>query len=401
MHRIVIVGAGPAGTRAADRLAGRGFAVTLVGAEPEAPYDRVALSKFLAGEISEADLMTHETGSLKQSGVTHRSGTKVIAIDREQSRVWTDNRGAIGYDRLVLALGSTPVRLPFPGADLPGVVMYRTLDDVRRMIGTAAARGHAVVIGGGLLGLEAAYGLAMRGMKVFVLHAVDRLMERQLDHAAANLLAQRLARHDISVHLTAKTEAIVGDTFVTGVRLADGTVLPADLVVMAVGIRPETALAKAAGLGVRRGIVVDDTMASSDPKILAIGECAEHDGVVCGLVAPAYAQAEIAAWAIAGALFGYKPETDATALKVAGTGVWSAGEIDRPDAETIVYDDTESGEYRKLLLRDDRLVGAMLFGDTSDGPWYQSLITGARPLRATRAALPFGAAFAPALSIQD
>ncbi len=399
MHRIVVVGAGPAGARCAERLAGRGFAVTLIGAERDMPYDRVALSKFLAGEILEADLLTHETTSLKDAGVSHLAGTRVVAIDREQSRVLTDNHGAIGYSRLVLALGSTPVRLPFPGADLPGVVMYRTLDDVRLMIETARAGGRAVVIGGGLLGLEAAYGLAKRGMTVSVLHAVDRLMERQLDHAAACLLTQRLARHGIATHLTAKTETIEGDAHVNAVRLADGTVLPADLVVMAVGIRPETALAKAAGLDVKRGVLVDDTMASSDPKVFAIGECAEHEGVVCGLVAPAYAQAEIAAWSIAGALFGYRPETDATALKVAGTGVWSAGQIDLPDAETIVYDDTEAGEYRKLLLRDDRLIGAMLFGDTSDGPWYQSLISGGLQLRATRAALPFGAAFA--LSTRD
>ena len=401
MHKIVVIGAGPAGARCAERLAGRGFAVTLIGAEPELPYDRVALSRFLADEISEGDLMTHETKSLRDSGVTYLSGTRATAIDRDNRRVMTDTHGAIGYSRLVLALGSYPVRLPFPGADLPGVVMYRTLDDVRSMIATAQAGGKADVIGGGLLGLEAAYGLAKRGMKVTVLHAVDRLMERQLDHAAAALLTQRLARHEIDIHLTAKTEAIEGSGHVTAVRLADGTILPTDLVVMAVGIRPQTALAQAAGLEVKRGIVVDDAMWSSDPAILAIGECAEHCGVCCGLVAPALAQAEVAAWAIAGAEIDYQPETDATALKVAGAGVWSAGQIDATDAETIVYDDTEAGEYRKLLLREDRLIGAMLYGDTTDGAWYQSLITGGLKLDAMRAALPFGAAFAATLSPKE
>jgi nitrite reductase (NADH) large subunit len=300
----------------------------------------------------------------------------------------------MAYGHLVLALGSQPVRLPFPGAHLPGVVMYRTLDDVNAMLAAAEAGGDAIVIGGGLLGLEAAYGLARRGMKVSVLHAVDRLMERQLDHAAADLLKRRMADYRIDTYLTAKTEIIEGDGHVTSVRLADGTVIPAKLVVMAVGIRPETTLAREAGLTVARGIVVDDAMRTSDPAILAIGECAEHQGACCGLVAPAFAQAETCARVIAGATIAYVAQADATALKVAGAGVWSAGAIDADGAEEIVFSDTEAGEYRKLLLRDDRLVGAMLYGETGDAHWYQSLIADGTPIDSLRAALPFGPAFA-------
>ncbi len=394
MNRTVIVGAGPAGMRCAERLAGRGLAVTLIGAEPALPYNRVALSKLLAGEMAPADLITHDQAALAASGISYLPGTRVTGIDREAGRVLTDPHGPIGYGNLVLALGSQAVRLAFPGADLPGVVMYRTLDDVNAMLAAAQTGGSAIVIGGGLLGLEAAYGLARRGMKVSVLHAVDRLMERQLDHTAAALLMRRMAEYRIDTYLTAKTEAIEGVGRVQAVRLADGTVLSADLVVMAVGIRPETVLARDAGLTVARGIVVDDAMRSSDPAISAIGECAEHQGACCGLVAPAFAQAETCARVIAGATLAYRPEADATALKVAGTGVWSAGTIDAPDAEEIILSDTETGQYRKLLLRDDRLVGAMLYGETVDSAWYQQLIAGNHKLGTLRAALAFGPAFA-------
>jgi nitrite reductase (NADH) large subunit len=394
LHRTIIVGAGPAGMRCAERLAGRGLAVTLIGAEAELPYNRVALSKFLAGEIAVPDLITHDDAVLKEARITYLPGTRVTAIDREAGRVLTDLHGPMAYGHLVLALGSQPVRLPFPGANLPGVVMYRTLDDVNAMLAAAEAGGDAIVIGGGLLGLEAAYGLARRGMKVSVLHAVDRLMERQLDHAAAALLMRRMAEYRIDTYLTAKTEIIEGDGHVTSVRLADGTIIPATLVVMAVGIRPETTLAREAGLTVARGIVVDDAMRTSDPAILAIGECAEHQGACCGLVAPAFAQAETCARVIAGATIAYVAQADATALKVAGAGVWSAGAIDADGAEEIVFSDTEAGEYRKLLLRDDRLVGAMLYGETGDANWYQSLIADGTPIDSLRAALPFGPAFA-------
>lgn len=394
LNRIVVVGAGPAGMRCAERLAGRGFAVTVIGDEPALPYNRVALSKFLAGEFSATDLITHDTVTLTIAGITYLSGTRVMAIDRAAQRVVTDRHGPIGYGHLVLALGSQPVRLALAGADLAGVVMYRTLADVNAMLAATVAGGDAIVIGGGLLGLEAAYGLATRGMKVSVLHAVDRLMERQLDHAAADLLKRRMAESHIDTYLTAKTEAIEGTDRVAAIRLADGRRIPASLVVMAVGIRPQAALAREAGLDVNRGIVVNDAMQTADPAISAIGECAEHHGMCCGLVAPAFAQAEICARVIGGATLAYKADADATALKIAGAGVWSAGQIDATDAETIILNDTEAGEYRKLLLREHRLIGAMLYGETTDAAWYQSLITTGASVQGLRAALPFGPAFA-------
>lgn len=396
--RVVVVGAGPAGARCAERLAGRGAAVTLIGAEPALPYNRVALSQLLAGDIAEPELVTHGPERLAALGIDYRPATRILAIDRTARLVHGQGHGqdgAIAYDRLVLATGSGGFRLPLPGADLPGVLLYRSLADVRAMLAAAAGGGAAVVIGGGLLGLEAAAGLARRGMRVTVIHAVDRLMERQLDAAAARLLARRLASKGIDLTMPAATVAIEGIGRVTGVRLSDGRLIAAGLVVMAVGIRPETALARAAGLAVGRGIVVDDAMCTADPAILAIGECAEHDGQCCGLVAPALAQAEIAARTALGEPARYAPAASSAALKVADAGVWSGGETDPAGSETIVYHDPEAGEYRKFLLRGDRLVGAMLYGDTADAAWYQRLIASAAPIAGLRAALPFGAAYAP------
>jgi nitrite reductase (NADH) large subunit len=389
--RVVVVGAGPAGARCAELLGARGIATTLIGAEAGLPYNRVALSQFLADDIDETALVTHSQSRMAELGIAHFPGMRVVAIERGARAVVAEDGQRIGYDALVLALGAAPVRLPLPGADLAHVLMYRTLADVRAMIDGAAAGGDAVVIGGGLLGIEAAAGLARRGMRVSVLHAVGRLMERQLDDAAGALLTRRLARQGIAVELTAATRAITP----AGVVLGNGRVLPARIVVMAVGIRPEVALARESGLEVGRGIVVDDAMRTRDAAVFAIGECAEHRGLCCGLAAPALAQAATAAAAIAGEAARYVPAIDATALKVAGAPVWSAGEHDAADAEAIVFDDAPGEEYRKLLLRDGRLVGAVLYGETADAPWYLDLIAGGRPLGALRAILPLGRAFAP------
>ena len=395
MPGVVIIGSGPAGLRCAQTLAEAGRRVTLIGAEPGLPYNRVALSNYLAGDVDAAELITHSAQRLEELGIELRSGLRVTAIDRSAKTLATNSGETIAYDRLVLATGSQPFRLPLPGADLPGVLMYRTLAEVDAMLATARQGGRAVVIGGGLLGLEAAVGLARRGMQATVLHAVDRLMERQLDHASAGLLAQRLRAQGIGVELCAGSIAIAGDTHATGVVLKDGRIIPADLVVMAVGIRPETGLAREAGLTVQRGIVVDDQMTSSDPAIQAIGECAEHAGLCCGLVAPCFAQAEIAARHLLGEAVAYAPQTDATALKVAGAGVWSGGEIDAADAQSLIYADPDGAEYRRFLLRDHRLIGAVLYGETADAPWYRQLI--GQDIRLLRSALPFGRAYAPSL----
>jgi nitrite reductase (NADH) large subunit len=371
-------------------LAQGGAAVTLIGGEAAHPYNRVALSQFLAGDLAEAALVTHHPDLLTERQIKWRPGTQVVALDRAAKHAVLDSGETVPYDRLVLATGAQAVRLPFPGADRPNVLMYRTLDDVQRMIAHAATGGDAVVIGGGLLGLEAAAGLVRRGMRATVLHATSRLMDRQLDEGAAGMLKDRLATQGITVITEAKTVAIEEDA----VLLADGRRVPAKIVVMAVGIRPHAELARSAGLPVNRGILVDDAMRTEDPAIWAIGECAEHAGQCVGLVAPSYAQAEVAAADILGKEARYVPVSDATALKVAGAGVWSAGEIEGSDP--IVLSDAEGGQYRRFLLRDDRLVGAMLYGETTDAPWYLSLIKEGRPIGLARANLPFGPAFQPA-----
>ena len=392
MSAIIVIGAGPAGVRCASALARAGQHVTLIGEEPGLPYDRVALSRYLAREMSGADLLTE-----LPAGISHLSGTAVTAIDRAARLVRLANGRELPYRTLVLATGAAPVRLPLPGADLPGVLAYRTRADVEAMIARAASGVSAVVIGGGLLGLEAAAGLAARGMAVTVLHAVDRLMERQLDHQAAARLATHLAGKGITLVTEARCFALEGDDHVQAVRLADGQRIPADLVVMAIGIRPRSDLARSAGLAVERGITVDSAMRTSDPAILAIGKCAEHAGQCIGLVAPAMLQADTAAQTALGHPARYEASTDSAALKVAGALVWSAGEVEQGDSDPVVLDDP-AGPYRRLLLRGDKLVGALLYGDVADAAWYMRLIRTAAPLGALRATLPFGPSYAPALA---
>ncbi len=388
--RVLVIGAGPAGTRCAVRSAERGARVTLCGAEAALPYDRVALSTWLAGETTLPALITHDLAALQALGIAFRPSTPIAALDRAAGEAVTARGERIAYDRVVIATGSRAIRLPVPGADLPGVLTYRTLDDVRAMLRAARAGGAAVVVGAGLLGLEAAAGLARRGMTVTVLHPVEWPMERQLDAGAGGLLARRLGRSGIHFAMPAHLAAIEGEGCVAGVVLADGRRIPASIVVMAVGIRPDTALAAGAGLAVGRGIQVDAGMRSSDPGILAIGECAEVEGRTIGLVAPALAQAEIAAATLSGAPAHYAPRADAAALKVSGTAVWSAGDI---AGEGVTLCDAEEDRYRRLFLREDRLVGAVLYGDVADSGFYLNLIASGRRIGRHAAALALGPAF--------
>ncbi|UPY36253.1 FAD-dependent oxidoreductase [Sediminicoccus sp. KRV36] len=392
---VLVIGAGPAGTRCAVRSAERGARVTLCGAEAALPYDRVALSSLLAGEKTLPDLITHDLAALQAQGIAFRPATPITALDCAASEAVTARGERIGYDRVVIATGSRAIRLPVPGADLPGVLTYRTLDDVRAMLRAARAGGSAVVVGGGLLGLEAAAGLAQRGMKVTVLHPVEWPMERQLDAGAGGFLARRMGLRGIRFAMPAQLAAIEGEGRVTGVVLADGKRIAANIVVMAVGIRPDTALAAASGLSIGRGIQADAGMRSSDPNILAIGECAEVEGRTIGLVAPALEQAEIAAATLAGAAAQYAPRADQAALKVSGTAVWSAGDI---EGEGVTLRDEEEDRYRRLFLREDRLVGAVLYGDVSDSGFYLNLIASRRPIGRLRAALALGPAFLPELA---
>ena len=396
--RVLVIGAGPAGTRLATRIAARDASarVTLCGAEAALPYDRVALSGLLAGEKELPQIITHDVAALRAARIAFRPATPIAALDRAAREAVTARGERIPYDRVVIATGSRAIRLAVPGAELPGVLTYRTMDDVRAMLLAARSGGNAVVVGGGLLGLEAAAGLAFRGMQVTVLHPVDWPMERQLDAGAGGLLARRMGTRGIRFVMPAQLASIEGEDRVRGLRLADGQRIPAGIVVMAVGIRPDTALAASAGLAVGRGILADAGMRTSDPDILAIGECAEVEGRTIGLVAPALEQAEIAAATLAGEAAYWSARAESSALKVSGTAVWSAGEIlSTEGSEGVTLRDEEEDRYRRLFLREDRLVGAVLYGDVSDSGFYLNLIASRRPIGRMRAALALGPAFLP------
>jgi nitrite reductase [NAD(P)H], small subunit len=393
--RLVVVGNGMAAMRVVEEVLLRAperYEVTVFGDEAMGNYNRILLSPVLAGEKKVEDIMLHPPEWYVEHGVQLHAGERVVEIDRIHRRV----RGAAGtevsYDRLLLATGSQPVRLPLPGIDLPGVTTFRDLRDVDRMLEAVRRHRHAVVIGGGLLGLEAAAGLARRGMQVTVVHLMPRLMERQLDDASAELLRATLEARGIRVRLAAKTTAILGEASVTGVRLENGEEIAADLVVMAVGIRPNIELAKSAGLHCERGVVVNDTMQTFDPRVYAVGECVQHRGSLFGLVAPIWEQARVAATQLAEQGYGrYVSAPISTQLKVAGIELYSAGEFDGGEGtETLVLRDPGRGIYKRVVLRGDRVVGAVLYGDARDGGWYYELMSERRDIAPLREHLLFG-----------
>jgi len=398
MERLVVIGNGMAPGRMLERLfaaaPGR-FAVTIFNAEPRVNYDRIMLSPVLAGEKSFADIIIHDDDWYARHGVTLKKGCRAVAIDRAANIVTGEDGSAVPYDRLVIATGSSPFIIPVPGKDLPGVVSYRDLDDVEKMLDAVKTKKHAVVIGGGLLGLEAAAGLNRQGMRVSVVHLMPTLMERQLDPAAGGLLAEALEARGIEIVTGANTRAIVGDSHVTGVELADGRVLPADLVVMAVGIRPNATLAKEAGLIVNRGIVTDAGMQTSDPAIFALGECAEVDGQVFGLVAPLYDMAEVLAARFAGDTSAtFRAAATATRLKVTGINLYSAGDFaSGEDREEIVLRDASAGIYKRVVLKDRKIIGTVLYGETNDGPWFFDLLQQGADTDPLRDLLIFGQNF--------
>ena len=397
-ERLLVVGAGMASVRLAEELGARspgGYAITIVSKEPHAPYNRVLLSSFLAGETHERDLALRAPDWFAAHGIVLLSGAGVASIDAERQQALLGDGTRLAYDRLVLATGSNALRLPIPGNALPGVLAFRDLDDVRRLR-VAAPGSRAVVIGGGLLGIEAAYGLARRGLAVTLLHIMPRLMERQLDARAAMLLKEAMERKGIEVLLEAQTTAIEGNGNAERVLLKDGRRLPAELVVMAAGIRPETALARSMGLEVGRAIKVGDTLETSRPRVYAIGECAEHRGTCYGIVEPAYEQARVLAAHLAGQSAAYAGSVMAVSLKVSGVPVFSMGDYEGQDADIITLEDQAAGTYRKLVVRDGRLVGVVLFGDTGDAFWYRELITQGTPLAKLRPQLAFGKAYAEA-----
>jgi nitrite reductase (NADH) large subunit len=395
-RKLVVIGAGMASGRMLEHIfdAQGAWDVTLFNAEPRGNYNRLMLSPVLSGEKTYNQIITHDTGWYASHGVECRFGEAVIKIDRE-NRVVHSSKGIVPYDALVIATGSAPFIIPVPGKDLNGVCTYRDLEDTNAMIAAARPGSNAVVIGGGLLGLEAAAGMAARGASVTVIHLMGHLMERQLDPAAGYLLQKDLEARGIRVHCKGATKAILGKDRVEAVLLDDGTIYPADLVCMAVGIRPEVRLANDAHLDVGRGITVDDQMRTSDPAIFALGECVEHDKQLFGLVAPLYDQAKVLAATLLGQDAAFKPVQTATKLKVTGVDLFSAGDFaEAPGREDIVFRDPGRGVYKRLILEGNRLVGAVMYGDTADGSWFFDLIKQGKDVTDLRDTLIFGPAFA-------
>ncbi len=395
---LVVIGNGMAGCRAVEELlardAGR-YRVTIFGAEPRVNYNRIMLSPVLAGEKSFDEIIINGQDWYDDNAIELISGDPVVGIDRAAKVVTSLSGHKVAYDKLLIATGSEPFIIPVPGKDLPGVVTFRDLDDVDKMLAAANLGGNAVVIGGGLLGLEAAHGLSLRGMQVTVIHLMPTLMERQLDEAAGWLLKNALEGRGQVILTGADTAEVYGNGRVEGVRLKDGRDIPADIVVMAVGIRPSIGLAKDAGLAVGRGIHVDDHMVTSDPDILAVGECVEHDGKVYGLVAPLWEMCRSFADALVEQPSGYTGSVTSTKLKVSGIDVFSAGDFSGGEgSEDIVLRDATRGIYKRVIVKDDRIVGAVLYGDTADGNWYFDLLRKGEDVSEIRDALIFGQAFA-------
>lgn len=395
--KLVVIGNGMAPGRMLENLleaAPEAYDVVIFNAEPRVNYDRIMLSPVLSGEKTFEQIVIHGDGWYIKHGITLYKGVKITQIDRAAKTV-TSNTGVVEtYDKLVIATGSVPFIIPVPGNSLAGALSYRDLDDVTAMMIAAKSKGNAVVIGGGLLGLEAAAGLAEQGMKVTVIHIMPTLMERQLDPTAGHLLKKNIQDRGITVLNGANTKAILGTTHVEGVELMDGTIIPASLVVMAVGIRPNVALAKEAGLTINRGIVVDDQIRTSDPDIFALGECGEHRGTVYGLVAPLYEMAGILAKTLVDEEATYKGSVAATKLKVTGISLFSAGDFAEGDnREEIVLRDAQNGIYKRLILKENKIVGAVLYGETSDGAWFFDMLRRGTDISHMRDTLIFGQSY--------
>jgi nitrite reductase (NADH) large subunit len=395
---LVIVGNGMAAARLVDELAkvalGR-YAIAVIGAEPRLAYNRVLLSSVLAGETASHEIELKPADWWRDRGVTVKYNCLATEIDVGRRELKIANDESIEFSKLILATGSTPLRLNVPGADLLGVHTFRDTRDVDLLLTLAAQKKRVVVVGGGLLGLEAAYGLAKAGAPVTLIHLMDRLMERQLDAPAAALLKSLVERKGIEILLNANTARIIGETRVEGVELVDGRRIEAEAVIFAAGIRPNVALAKEAGISVNRGVVVDDHLETSAPDVFALGECAEHRGICYGLVEPAYEQARVLARYLAGRDAGYQGSVVATNLKVSGVSVFSAGDfIGESGGEAIVLSDLKRGTYKKLVIADGRLTGAVLIGDVGDALWYIELIRNREPIAKIRTDMMFGRALA-------
>lgn len=399
--KLVVIGNGMAGVRTLEellKLAPDLYDITVFGAEPHPNYNRILLSPVLAGEQTFDEIVLNDLDWYARHGIRLMLNRKVVKIDRARRRVTAEDGSEAAYDRLLIATGSTPFILPIPGNELDGVIGYRDIADTQSMMEAARTHTHAVVIGGGLLGLEAANGLKLRGMDVTVVHLGEWPMERQLDRTAGTLLQNELERRGLGFKMNRQTAELIGNEGgrVTAVRFADGEVIGADLVVMAAGIRPNVKLAERAGLPCNRGILVNDTLQTYDPRIYAVGECANHRGTAYGLVAPLFEQAKVCANHLAMLGFSrYLGSVTSTKLKVTGIDLFSAGDfMGGEGTETITLSDPIDGVYKKLVIRQNVLVGACLYGDTADGSWYFRQVREGRDISDIRDRLMFGAALA-------
>ena len=396
-EKLVLIGNGMAGMRAIEELleiAPDMYDITVFGSEPYGNYNRILLSPVLAGEKTIDDIMLNSLDWYAEKGITLHTSKTIVNIDRRNHKVVADDGTEESYDRLLLATGSNPFIIPVPGHELPGVISFRDIHDVDSMLDAAKKQKHAVVIGGGLLGLEAANGLMLQGMHVTVVHLSDTLMDRQMDSFSGAMLKKSLEERGLNFLMSTSTEAIVGEDCVKGVRFKGGLEIAADLVVMAVGIRPNIELASKVGLHCERGVVVNDTMQTFDPRVYAVGECVQHRGQAYGLVAPLFEQAKVCANHLAKmGIAKYEGSVTSTKLKVTGIDLFSAGDFTGDDStESIVMQDAARGIYKKIVLKDNRILGAVMYGDTGDGAWYFQLMRDATDVSDIREHLMFGQA---------
>lgn len=402
-QRLVVIGNGMAGMRTVEELltaAPDKYHITVFGAEPYGNYNRIMLSSVLCGEKTIEDIVINDRQWYADNGITLHAGEDkaVVYIDRKKRNVYAQDGTVAGYDRLLIATGSKAVMPIVPGNDLEGVISFRDIVDVNKMLSYSRSHKKAVVLGGGLLGLEAANGLVSRGMDVTVIHNHEILLNRQMDKPAANMLQAELERRGLKFNMAAKLKQLLGDEHghITAVSLGDGSQLECDLFITAIGVRPNMALAQQAGVYCRRGIVVNDTLQSFDPSIYAVGECIEHRGATFGLVAPLFEQAKVCANHLsAHGAAEYITLPTATKLKVTGINLFSVGDFQGDkQCESIHFTDPAVGIYKKLVIKANKLIGAVLYGDTADGSWYQQLLEQEEDISEIRDALIFGKVYA-------
>ncbi|MFA5922618.1 MAG: FAD-dependent oxidoreductase [Methylococcaceae bacterium] len=401
-QRLVVIGNGMAGMRTVEELlsaAPEKYDITVFGAEPYGNYNRIMLSSVLCGEKTIEDIVINDRQWYADNGICLYAGQDkaVVRIDRVTRKVYAQDGTSAAYDRLLIATGSKPVVPAIPGNDLEGVISFRDIFDVNRMLTYSRSHNKAVVLGGGLLGLEAANGLVLRGMDVTVIHNHQVLLNRQMDRQAGEMLQKELELRGLKFKMAAKTQQLIGDKngHIMAVRFEDGSELECDLFIMAIGVRPNMALAQDAGVYCERGIVVNDTLQSYDPSIYAVGECIQHRGDTFGLVAPLFEQAKVCANHLSDhGVAEYSTLPTATKLKVTGINLFSVGDfIGDKNCESILFIDPALGIYKKLVIKANKLIGAVLYGDTVDGNWYQELLKKEKPVSGIRDVLIFGKAY--------